>query len=159
MGRSQKNPVATQKPAVSLDADRQKRFLMLYSETGRLCQSAIAVGVHPNTVAGLRKRDPEFDAEVKLAKEIFNESLDQEIVRRGKVGYDKPVFYQGEEVAIVREYSDVLLLAAAKRHDPAYRDKQQIDVNHTGGVMIVPGKAKSPDEWVAEHGADNSEEA
>lgn len=125
----------------------QQEFLRIYAATGLLQKSARAVGHHPNTVRYRRTADPEFDAAVHQAKQDFCETIEAEIVRRGRVGVDKPVFQRGEQVGVVREYSDMLLLALAKRHMPEYRDKHTVDVNHTGGVLVVPGIATDSYAW------------
>lgn len=51
--------------------------------------------------------------------------------------------------AFVREFSDNLLLAEARRVDPEYRDKSAIDLtsNGEGGVLVAP-PYMSPEEWV-----------
>jgi hypothetical protein len=43
--------------------------------------------------------------------------------------------------------SDRLLELEVKRGDPSYRDKGQLDVNVTGGLLIVPGTAPTEKEW------------
>lgn len=59
----------------------------------------------------------------------------------GKVEVERPVMVP----AYVRKYSDRMLELEAKRVDPAYRDKGQMDVNVTGGILVVPGKSTEED--------------
>lgn len=47
--------------------------------------------------------------------------------------------------AFIRKYSDRMLELEAKRVDPAYRDKGQMDVNVRGGLLVVPGMASEED--------------
>lgn len=49
--------------------------------------------------------------------------------------------------AFVRKYSDRMLELEAKRVDPTYRDKSQVDLNVTGGLLVVPGTAPSQRDW------------
>ena len=48
--------------------------------------------------------------------------IEAEIDRRGRIGIDIPVFWRGQRVDTVKEYSDNLLMFRAKRLDPAYKD-------------------------------------
>lgn len=54
--------------------------------------------------------------------------------------------------AFVRKYSDRMLELEAKRVDPGYREKGSIDMNVTGGVLVVPGMA-SEQEFERKYGA------
>jgi len=47
----------------------------------------------------------------------------------------------------VRRFSDSLLQLEAKRVDPSYREKSQVDLNVTGGLLVVPGVAPSGETW------------
>lgn len=58
-----------------------------------------------------------------------------------------------------RRFSDPLLMFHAKRHIPEYREKQQLDINHTGGVLLVPAEQLSPDQWQLQHGQQPAIEA
>lgn len=60
--------------------------------------------------------------------------------------------------AVIRKYSDRLLELEAKRVDPAYRDKGQLDVNVGGGILVVPGMAASDEEWRAKYGGKTIEQ-
>lgn len=133
--------------AITFTEEKQQEFLRIYAATGLLNKAAAAVGHPPQTIHYRRKMNPEFDAAVHQAKQDFCETIEAEIVRRGRVGVDKPVFQKGQQVGVVREYSDMLLLALAKRHIPEYRDKHTVDVNHTGGVLVVPGIARDSYAW------------
>lgn len=132
---------------LKFNAEKQQEFLRVYAATGLYLKSAAAVGIDQSTVYYHRKANPEFDDAVHQAKQTFCETIEAEIVRRGRVGVDKPVFQKGEQVGVIREYSDTLLLALAKRHIPEYRDKHTVDVNHTGGVLVVPGMAVDSYAW------------
>lgn len=40
-----------------------------------------------------------------------------------------------------------------KKHDRAYREKQEIAINHTGGVLVAPAETVSVDDWEKRFGA------
>ena len=137
---------------VKFTAAARKRFLEVLRETGLFCRAAEAVNMNPESIRLRRKADPELEADCQLSLECFRETLEAEIFRRGVSGTDKPVFYQGVECGSIREYSDRLLELMAKRHIPEYRDKGQVDLNVSGGVLVVPSEATTSKEWEDEHG-------
>lgn len=138
------------------DEERKAEFLRYYAATGQHNKSAYAVGITPETVRQHRKKFPEFGNAVLEAYRDFQESLETEAVRRGRGGTLKPIFQKGMKVGEVREYSDTLLLEMLRRHIPEYRHRQQVDVNHTGGVLVVPEKAKDDAEFLTRFGGNPS---
>lgn len=130
-----------------MDADRRASFLEHLERTGLLTRSAVHAGLNPSTVAAARKADGEFDDAVRNALAAHAEAIDEEIDRRGRLGVEKPVFYKGERVDTVTEYSDTLLLARAKARMPEYRDKAAVDVNVGAGGVLVVGPTMSEKEW------------
>lgn len=132
---------------------------MRFAATGRQSDSALFVGVHPNTISITKKEDPEFKHECEVALALYCDVLEEEAHRRAVLGVSRPVFYKGEVCGTIQEYSDQILLAMLKKNIAAYRDKQQIDITHTGGVLVVPGTATDEATWEKEHGRDKSENA
>jgi hypothetical protein len=45
-----------------------------------------------------------------------------------------------------------------KRHDPAFREKVDVDATVSGGVLIV-SKPPSEEDWLKEHDDDNPDKA
>lgn len=73
--------------------------------------------------------------------ELFADRLEAEMARRAIEGSDKPVFYKGEIVGEITEFSDTLAIALARGIRPEkFRDNVKVDANVTGGVLLVPGK-------------------
>lgn len=52
--------------------------------------------------------------------------------------------------ASIRKFSDQCLLAEAKRVEPAYRERQTIDLNQAGGGVLVAPADVTPEQWVAD---------
>jgi hypothetical protein len=96
-----------------------------------------------------RESDEAFAAAELQANEDHKDLIEAEIKRRAMDGIVKPFFYQGERVddGKIREFSDVLLLAYAKRHIAAYRDRATIDHNVTGGVLVIGGGENDAENW------------
>jgi hypothetical protein len=125
----------------------KEQFLLFLSRSGQLVSSAAQAGVSSQTVRNHREADPEFDTLVEDAISRYRDSVDAEIKRRGIDGIEEPVFYQGVVVGWLRRYSDALALAHAKAHDPRYRERTQLDVKHSGGVMVVPAQPATTQDW------------
>jgi hypothetical protein len=81
----------------------------------------------------------------------YVEKMESEADRRAIEGTNKPVFYQGEQCGVIREYSDSLLMFRLKRLDPAYRDRHDVNVkgNLNHNIMLVPS-CTSVDDWEKE---------
>lgn len=112
------------------------RFLTELAETCNVSAACEIVGVGRSTAYDARDSDEAFAAEWDSAIEQGVDALELEARRRAASGVEKPVFYKGEQVAVVREYSDVLLIFLLKAHRPEkYRDLSE--VKHSGNVGLT----------------------
>lgn len=164
MSEIDETTVATREPRRNRTPAERARDMELYleavSKRGVLMESCKAVeGLLWGTVENWRRDYPEFAERVKEAQQRFGERLEGEVIRRGALGYQEPVFYKGRQVTdkegnpvTVTKYSDRLLELAIKKHIPAYRERIAADVNITGGVLVVPGVATSVEGWAEKHG-------
>lgn len=85
--------------------------------------------------------------------ELFADRLEAEMARRAIEGVDKPVFYKGEEVGTIREYSDTLAITLARAVRPArFRENVKVDADINGGVLLVPPKM-TVEEFLAQQGS------
>lgn len=91
------------------------------------------------TVWDWRYKDPEFEEQWKAAAQEGIDRLEDEAVRRGVEGTDRPVFQQGECVGFVREYSDDLLKFVLSARDPGKfsRGAQQPGGPPIGGLNFT----------------------
>lgn len=128
----------------------REEFLRLVAATGVLTKTALALGVHPQTVIRHRKADEEFDKCVQMALELHRDEIDLAVYRRAIEGWDEPVYQRGEKVGVIRKYSDSLLAMYAKRHNPAYRDQLQIDANVKHAVLVVDAPAMTAEDMMKE---------
>lgn len=135
------------KGVYQFDAAAKQKYLEQLKDCGALQRSAYAVGFDPSTVHEHRTLDPEFDQAVEGALVDYQESIEAEIKRRAMDGIEQPVFYQGVATSSQTVYSDQLLALHAKARIPRYRDKQTIDHNVKGGILVVPGLAATSEEW------------
>lgn len=123
-------------------------YLETLAKTGRYMAAAASVGTSRESALQKRKSCPRFKALCDEALAVYRSTVEAELQRRAMHGRDKPIFYMGKLVAVVKEPSDKLLLAIAKRHIPAYRDSEgkgtRVTVNNTnqaaaGTATLMPG--------------------
>lgn len=74
-----------------------------------------------------------------------HERIRQEIQRRAIDGVDEPVYQGGEQVGVIRRYSDRLLLALAKAQLPEYRDRVELTGADGGPVQLEDRSASLAD--------------
>ena len=121
------------------DDGARHRFLEELAYSGRIYLAAEAANVCGRTVYRLRQADEDFAELCQQALDRYRDKVAAEVRRRGIEGWLEPVYQQGQFVGYKMVYSDRMLELEAKRVDPSYRDRQQVDMNVTGGVMVVPG--------------------
>ena len=128
---------------------RKCRYLAGLVKTGTVGGACKHAKITRETVRLHRDSDEAFAAAELQAREDHVDLIEAEIKRRAMDGIVKPFFYQGERVddGKIREFSDVLLLAYAKRHIAAYRDRATIDHNVTGGVLVIGGGENDAENW------------
>ena len=121
------------------DRSRQLRFLARLRETGNYREAARHASPHSehgcvSSFKSFARDSAFFAAEIGEALADFRESLVAEAVRRGRDGYDRPVYQRGELVGHERVFSDHLLTLELKKHHSEYREK----VQHDHRVRIEP---------------------
>ncbi|HKW13334.1 MAG TPA: hypothetical protein VJS69_02505 [Candidatus Krumholzibacteria bacterium] len=132
---------------------RQSIFLAEVRRTGIIGNGCRAADVSRQTIREYREADKEFDQAVIDALEDYADVVENELQRRAVEGVEEAVFWQGKRIdrKKVRRYSDTLMLAAAKRRRAEYRERTTVDMNVTGGVLVIGGE-KSAEEWAAKYG-------
>jgi len=130
---------------------RQKqRFLEAFRQHGnitRACDEAavrdkqgqvLEPGPERNSIRRWVGDDPEFAEALATAREEAADYAEYELWRRGVLGVEKPVYYQGARVGSYREYSDQLLLAQVRKLRPAeWREQQAIDVRTQAALTVT----------------------
>ena len=123
-------------PVTEFTSERKEKFLEVLSETCNVSRSAEAIGVSRQTIYQHVDKDPDFATAFEKARMLGAYSLEDEMVRRGKEGILKPIFYKGQEVGQVKEYSDTLLIVLAKGALPdKYKDR--VEQEQKGAIEIT----------------------
>ena len=87
----------------------QERFLEAFAHCSRICEAAETVGLTYWAVARWQREDLySFKKRMGMAEQVYVEKLEAEADRRGVEGIEKPIYYKGERVDTVQEYSDNL---------------------------------------------------
>lgn len=131
-------------------APQKKRFIELLASTGNVTEAARLIGTSRRNVYEHKKRDKEFAAAWDDALERGCDALEAEARRRAAQGVDKPVFYKGEVVGKVREYSDLLLIFLLKAYRPEkFREKVDIGgrIEHDVTEKFAHAVSRVPPEY------------
>jgi hypothetical protein len=123
------------------DAARREQFLEHLALHGLRAKAAREVGVCLQTVMRHLTDDPLFAEGYQHAFAQYREILEEEIHRRGVVGVQEPIFWQGAIVGWVTRYSDRLLMEHARRHIPEYREAIKVEQTTQHGGSIAVGLA------------------
>ena len=114
---------------------KQKRFLNVYRNNGGIItRAAKTANIDRRYHYRWMENDTVYAEAFEEANKEVMETINEEIFRRAVEGIEKPVFYKGERVDTVREYSDNLLMFLAKRKDPQYRDNFQQNIGIMSGA-------------------------
>jgi hypothetical protein len=110
-------------------AKAQKAFLVLYGQCGVIGHAAKQVGVSRRTILPWREQDQAFNLACSKAEQEAADVLEREAYRRAVEGWDQPVYQRGEQVGVIRMYSERLLLALLAAKRPEFRTNTQVQVN------------------------------
>ena len=101
--------------------------------------SCRAIGFSRTAIYRRRKNDPAFAEAWDWAIQEAADALEEEMYRRGVVGIDKPVMYQGQQVGTVKDYSDSLLIQLLKARRPE-KFNERLQARGSAGDLLVEHK-------------------
>jgi hypothetical protein len=116
---------------------KRGEFLAALRDIPNVSRAARVVHLSRRALYNIRDDDSQFEAAWNDAIDEGIEAMEAEAMRRAVEGVDKPVFYQGDEVAVLREYSDTLLIFLLKAHRPDKYRENKIDLTTDGGPIGV----------------------
>jgi transposase len=109
--------------------DENKEIVLAMLANGATyAAAAAAVGAHRRTIMKWADADEEFALRWNDAIEEGIDRLEQEAIRRARDGVKRPVFYMGQIVGYVQEYSDSLLKFLLEAKRPAVYRVRNINV-------------------------------
>jgi hypothetical protein len=89
---------------------KRGRFLEELARTGYVIKACQYAGLRKGSVYEWREKDAYFAQQWDDALEAYYQKMEAEADRRAVEGTLRPVFWRGEEVGAIREYSDTLLM-------------------------------------------------
>ena len=114
--------------------------LKAYATHGTLEAAAQAAGTSRRTIARLLAKDERFRARMDEAREVFVDSLEEEVDRRAFEGVERPVFQGGKLVGHVREFSDRLAELRLKALRPEkYADRRAVQASGPASFTVRLG--------------------
>jgi len=124
--------------------DRKKQFLEVLEATGNVSDACRQVAIGRTAVYSHRKKDRSFALEWDEAEAIAMDALEAEAWRRGVDGVDRPIMHGGNQVGVVREYSDRMLEMLLRAHRPEKFNERLVASGRGGnggdGLMLVETK-------------------
>lgn len=119
--------------------DWKEIFLTKLRKSPNVSAAARAAGYSRQWAYQIRASDPDFAAEWDDAIDESMDVAEGEIYRRAVRGVVKRVFYKGEEIDRVREYSDTLLMFMAKAYRPdKYKETVRNEMTGKNGDPLPP---------------------
>lgn len=131
-----------------LTEERKTIFLAELEKHGRVTDACRVAGTWPPQIRKCRDLDPEFDEACVVAVQTYTDRLighHQDLVFNGtkRITYDRTGKISGEETI----YPIRLIELELKKHDEGYRDKRDVNMNVSGGVLVAPADVASIDDW------------
>lgn len=115
---------------------------------GVISQALQAHGLSATGWLRFKSTRPQIEDLVKKAMAVYADRIESAIHTRAIEGWLEPVYFMGTVVGFKRKFSDSLLELHAKRHIKEYRDKSSLDVQVSGGALVVPAPAMDADAWL-----------
>lgn len=118
--------------------ERAHEFCEELTASCNVSKACKLIGVTRRTAYNWRDIYAEFKTNWDNSIKIGAQALEDEALRRGFEGYDKPVYQQGMQVGTITEYSDTLAVLLLKAHNPErFRERTQTDLNVSGELDIA----------------------
>lgn len=118
-------------------AEQMTRFLEEFRQRGNVRASCRAAGIDRTTAYLWRSENETFKELWVQAREDATDLLEEEARRRGHDGVDKPIYYKGKKVDVIKEYSDRMLEILLKANRRKFRDKVEVTGEDGGPINVV----------------------
>lgn len=120
--------------------ETEEKFLKkLIATGGNVSAACRVIKMARSTAYDHKEKDKEFARKWQEAVDQGTDNLEQEARRRAFTGTKKPIFYKGQKIADVREYSDTLLIFLLKGNRPEKFIERQ-EITGRGGKDLIPSE-------------------
>ena len=111
-------------------------ILVLEEVNGNVSEALRRTGICRQVFYHWLKEDADFAERVEGTREQAADRMEAEADRRAVEGFDKPVFFKGQQCGTIRQYSDLLLIFRLKSLRPdQYRENVALS-GHDGGPLF-----------------------
>ena len=142
------------KKQVSFTDNLKRKFLCELRRTCNITRASQKINISRVTAYSAKKVNPEFAAAWENALQEGIDLLEDRARQRAFEGIERNIYYQGKVIGNQKEYSDGLTMFLLKAHRPEkYRDNQNINLQQSGGVLVVPARSNGIEEWMKENAA------
>lgn len=114
-GKAKKGVAKVKLPSIAV---RRTCFIEMLRKTANVSRAAREAGLASSTVYRQRARSRSFAADWDNAVAEALDALEESVIQRVRDGTEKPVYYGGEQVGTVRQYSDQLAMFVLKSKRP-----------------------------------------
>ena len=113
-----------------------KKAVVLYwfRRTGALAIALKRAGIGRARHASWLREDQDYEQAFNSSQETVADVLEAEAMRRAVSGTNKPIYFKGDKIDTVKEYSDVLLMFLLKGARPE-KYRERFDVSNTAKDM------------------------
>jgi len=158
------NPIADQtnwrnklqQSRLKFDDGQKKVYCEALAEHGLKGRAAETAGVCRQLVANHLENDPDF---LDAVSEAVDRYRDKRVEKAMELAFDgievKKYNKDGDLIETRRDHPIRLIEMELKRVEPGYREKQTVDMNFTGGVLVAPAEM-TPEDWIAAEQANNA---
>lgn len=129
--------------------EKLQKFLYMLEQCGTVYKACVFAGLSTSTIKGL-KEDEQFREWCNDAMEAFKAKLHQVALEKAE-GWLVPIIggkFRDEIVGYERKHDSRILELMLKRHDANFRERTEVGVSVTGGVLVVPAPALSQGDWL-----------
>jgi hypothetical protein len=134
---------------LKFDDAAKERYLTVLAATGFKTRAALAAGVSCQTVGTHAENDPDFAEAMQGALEQYHARFMEHWDELVYEGTEEPIIGgkdRDEVIAHKRVYPINLIAMEARRVEPGFKERSEVDIKGGGGVLVVPANA-APDEW------------
>jgi len=134
---------------IKFDDPQKQIYLNALATHGMKGRSAEAAGVSAQLVRDHLENDPEFQEGYASALETYRDRVVEHATNLALDGIEVIKYNKDGDIVERRmDYPIRLIELELKRVDPAFREKQTIDVNQSGGGVLVAPAEMTPEEWI-----------
>jgi hypothetical protein len=135
--RSEQSKVKPMARPRKITQRKRRQYCASLAEGASYTDAAEKIGVTRQAISWVREHDPEFDREVRAARDVATTILVDTAWTRAVHGMPKPIYQGGKLVGYVQEYSDGMLAMLLKAYLPElFKDRVATELTGANGGAV-----------------------